>query len=127
MTCISPRTTTCVFLLAGLLMPGIAFGADMTTGEIRDELVGRSIYWWEADGWLRGQLVLAPDGFAEITVEKPDVKGDTGTWALKNDQICTAWAGFRSGDEKCYSLTREAPGRFVTSGGNIFEIRETGV
>jgi len=112
--------------LAGLwTMPASA--ADLTPGEIRDELVGRSIIWWEEDGWFRGQLVLLPDGTAEITVEKPNTTGDSGRWAIKGSEICTEWGEIRAGAEKCYSVQRGADGRFVTSGGNVFEIREAGV
>jgi hypothetical protein len=113
-------------LLAGLwTMPALA--ADLTPGEIRDELVGRSITWWEDGGWFGGQLLLMPDGRAEITVDRPNKAGDSGRWAIKGGEICTEWGEIRSGMEKCYSIRRDASGRFVTSGGNVFQIREAGV
>jgi hypothetical protein len=104
-----------------------AFAADLTPGEIRSELVGHAIIWWEDGGWLQGQLVLAPDGSAEITVERPQTSGDVGRWTIRDGEICTEWGEIRAGIEKCYSIRRDEAGRFVTSGGNVFEIREAGV
>lgn len=113
-------------LLAGLWI-GPAVAADLTPAEIRDELVGRAITWWEDGGWFGGQLVLLPDGTAEISVEGPSVTGDSGRWAIKGGEICTEWGEIRAGQEKCYAIRRGADGRFVTSGGNVFEIRQAGV
>jgi hypothetical protein len=104
-----------------------AFAADLTAGEIRSELVGHAIVWWEEGGWSQGQLVLAPDGSAEITVDRPQASGDVGRWTIRDDEVCTAWGEIRAGIEKCYSIRRDEAGRFVTSGGNVFEIREAGV
>ena len=104
-----------------------AFAADLTPGEIRSELVGHAIVEREDGGWLQGQLVLAPDGSAEITVDRPQTSGDVGRWTIKGSEICTAWGEIRDGIEKCYSVRRDEAGRFVTSGGNVFEIREAGV
>jgi hypothetical protein len=117
------------FRLAFLAGPWIApaAAADLTPGEIRDELIGRSITWWEDGGWLGGWLVLMPDGTAEITVDRPGAVGDSGRWAIRGGEICTRWGEIRAGAEKCYSIRRGADGRFVTSGGNVFEVRETGV
>jgi hypothetical protein len=103
------------------------FAGDLTPTEIRDELVGRSIVWWEDGGWLNGHLVLAPDGTAEILVDHPQRQGDKGRWALRGGELCTAWDDMRSGTEKCYSIQRGADGRFITSGGNVFKIQEAGV
>jgi hypothetical protein len=101
--------------------------ADLTPGEIRSELVGHAIVWWEDGGWLQGQLVLAPDGSAEITVDRPKTSGDVGRWTIRDGEVCTEWGEIRAGLEKCYSIRRDEAGRFVTSGGNVFEIREAGV
>lgn len=104
-----------------------AFSADLTPGEIRSELVGHAIVWWEEGGWHQGELVLAPDGSAEITVDRPQASGDVGRWTIKDGEVCTAWGEIRAGIEKCYRIRRDEAGRFVTSGGNVFEIREAGV
>jgi hypothetical protein len=106
---------------------GPAFAADLTPGEIRSELIGHAIVWWEEGGWHQGELVLAPDGSAEITVDRPQASGDVGRWTIRDGEICTAWGAIRAGLEKCYSIRRDEAGRFVTSGGNVFEIREAGV
>jgi hypothetical protein len=113
------------FLAALWTMPAVA--ADLTAGEIRNELVGRAIAWWEEGGWFQGRLVLAPDGTAEITVDSPNFVTDTGRWAIQDGEICTEWGEIRAGVKKCYSVQRGHSGRFVTSGGNVFEIREAGV
>lgn len=100
--------------------------ADLTANEIRDELVGRSILWWEDGGWNGGHLTLSPDGRAEITVEGRAVVGDTGRWALRGGELCTEWGGLRDGQTKCYAVRRNGA-VFVTSGGNIFRVQDAGV
>lgn len=104
-----------------------AVAADLTASEIQDELIGRSLGWWEEGGWHAGGLVLSPDGRAEITVDTPDVRADAGRWSLDGNRICTAWSDVRAGLRKCYTVQRGDAGRFVTSGGNVFEVRDVGV
>lgn len=104
-----------------------ALAGDLTERELRAELVGKQIAWWEEGGWLAGHLFLLPDGRAEITVSHPRADGDTGRWTIRGGEICTEWTGLRSGRQKCYGVSRGAAGRFVTSGGNVFEVREAGV
>lgn len=104
-----------------------ATAAELTASEIRDELVGRSLGWWEEGGWHAGGLVLSPDGRAEITVDTPDIRADAGHWSLDGNRICTAWSDVRAGLRKCYTVERGDAGRFVTSGGNVFEVRDYGV
>src|SRR3954447_22112716 len=86
---------------------GPAFAADLTSSEIRSELVGHAIVWWEDGGWLQGQLVLAPDGSAEITVDRPQGSGDVGRWTIRDGEICTEWGELRAGQDKCYSIRRD--------------------
>ena len=104
-----------------------ALSGDLAAAEIERELVGRSILWWEDGGWQVGNLRLSADGTAEISVNRPARSGDTGRWSIRDGQICTAWTSLRAGAEKCYSIRRDDDGRFLTSGGNVFEIRELGV
>jgi hypothetical protein len=120
-------------ILAGSLFVGFCFfvpnalAAPLTVDEINQELVGRSIQWWEEGGWHQGHLTLEADGSAHITVDNPQISGDAGQWQIKGNQICTLWGKLRSQAEKCYSVQRDTPGRFVTSGGNIFQIVDVGV
>lgn len=100
---------------------------EMTASEITSELVGRQIVWWQDGGWQTGQLMLLPDGAAELSLDRPERLGDVGRWALRGSELCTEWSQMRDGREKCYSIERGNDGRFVTSGGNVFELRETGV
>lgn len=107
--------------------PSGTAAADLDGPAIESELVGRSIVWWEEGGWHKGHLLLSPDGTAEISVDDPGPAGDTGRWAIRGGDLCTVWGDLRGGREKCYSVRRNADGRFVTSGGNVFEIRDAGV
>lgn len=114
-------------LIASALLAGDAEAGDLTSSQLQNELVGRSIAWWEDGGWRGGSLILAPDGSAEITIDNSARHGDKGRWALRNGELCTVWSEIREGGEKCYSVRRGERGRFVTSGGNVFEIRDAGV
>ncbi len=120
-------------IMSGSLFAGFALyasivqAAPLTVDEINNELVGRSIQWWEEGGWHQGYLVLQADGSAQITVDNPQVSGDDGAWQIKGNEICTLWGKFRQQTEKCYSVQRDTPGRFITSGGNIFMIVDAGV
>lgn len=106
---------------------GTAGAGTLNSGEIRAELIGRSIGWWEESGWFQGYLMFSPDGSAEISVDEPEVSGDHGRWFIRDDRLCTMWGEIRSGAAKCYTIERGSDGRFVTSGGNVFEIREAGI
>lgn len=126
-------------MLRAMVMASAALGAvvllhvsnvlagDLTPAEIESELVGRQIVWWEDGGWLTGHLTLGPNGSAEISVDHPERQVDSGRWALRGSELCTEWSRMRSGIEKCYHVRRSDKGRFVTSGGNVFEVREAGV
>jgi hypothetical protein len=105
----------------------VASAEELTQAEIRDELVGRQIVWWQSDGWQSGHLTLGPNGAAELSVDRPGHQVDTGRWTVRGEELCTEWTTLRSGTEKCYRIERSAGGRFLTSGGNVFEIREAGV
>ena len=116
-----------VALLLFVITPGTAGAGELTGREIEAELVGRQIMWWQADGWQSGTLTLGPSGGADITISGPGNKShDEGTWELRDGALCTRWHVLRA-QEKCYRLTRGNSGRFLTSGGNIFEIQEAGV
>lgn len=103
-----------------------AFAEEMTAREIQAELVGRMISWWEADGWFTGDLMLGADGEARISVDAPTVASDVGRWSLDGNRICTTWRSLREGTAKCYAVERTTAGRFRTSGGNVFELRDAG-
>lgn len=118
----------CAVLSAAVLAPvSSTFADDLTLAEIQDEIVGRHLVWWEDGGWQAGGLMLGPNGSAEISIEQPRPRADIGRWEFRGGELCTTWSSIRSGMKKCYSVRRGELGRFVTSGGNIFEIREAGV
>jgi hypothetical protein len=114
-----------VFLLTFLSTPALA--AELSAGQIKELLIGHSIAWWDANGWMMGNLILKSDGKAEIAVEKPTTDRDAGQWSLQGNQICTAWSSMRDGETKCYSVRETSPGHFLTSGGNILEVLTAGV
>jgi hypothetical protein len=108
-------------LASASLLPGFALAADLAARDIRDRLVGQTIRWWAEDSFLSGDLVLAEDGRAELTVRAPESR-DHGTWWLADGRLCTRWAAERDGAEKCYALRPLSDRRFVTTGGNVFEL-----
>lgn len=114
----------CAFLL--FLAAGPAAAERLTPAEIQAELVGAAIAWWEEGGWHHGSLFLAPDGSARIDLAGPERADDTGRWWQEGDRICTVWSNLRAGAQTCYSLERAEAGRFMTSGGNVFELRDAG-
>jgi hypothetical protein len=116
-----------VWLAMGIacLLNGAAGANELTAEGIRSALVGNSIRWWAEDTLFEGEVVFAPDGRAEITSENPP-SADRGQWRLAGDQLCTTWRVARGGSEKCYRIRQVAQRRFVTTGGNVFEVLEPG-
>ena len=114
-------------LLLACAVPAAADPSGLTHSELSSELVGKTIVWWEEQGWRHGYLMLMPGGGAEMTVERPRPEHDLGRWSIRGDEMCTSWAEARDGAEKCYRVSRGEDGLFVTTGGNVFEVRELGV
>ena len=104
-----------------------AFAADLGPEDIRAELVGQTIEWWSDGGWLGGALMLLPDGHAEIELTSPKTGHDVGRWSIEGRRLCTVWTALRDGAPICYTIRPAGIGRFVTSGGNVFEVRSAGV
>ncbi len=110
------------------LLCGAASAEELSGRELRSTFVGQSIQWWENGGWKSGGLTLLPDGRAEISLSGPArAEEDIGRWHIEGNHICTSWARLRAQQTKCYSVNRIGPNRFVTSGGNVFEIVFAGV
>lgn len=102
-----------------------AGAAELGEADVRAALVGKSLRWWAEDGWLHGDLTFERDGSASITSENP-AAADRGRWRFADGQICTVWHATRGGAEKCYFVRQVSRHRFVTTGGNVFEIVEPG-
>lgn len=113
--------------VVSVALPAAAGEAGLDRSEIAEELVGKQIAWWEEAGWRHGYLMLLPGGAAEMTIDRPEPQHDVGRWSMRGDEICTQWGEARGGTEKCYRISRDAQGLFVTTGGNVFEVRELGV
>lgn len=112
--------------LAMVLFAHEARAAELSAGEIRSEIVGQVIEWWENDGWHSGSLTLLPDGRALISIDRPKPSTEDGYWTIRGNTVCTRWSEIRTGAEKCYSLHRAGNGRFETSGGNVFLVMTAG-
>ena len=117
-------------LLALLALTSVANAADqdrreLSEADIQSRLVGHALRWWAEDTWYYGEVLFAPDGSAMVTMENP-TGSDEGRWRLAQGEICTKWQSARGGSEKCYRVVQVAERRFVTSGGNVFEIIEPG-
>lgn len=111
--------------MVAALAPCSASAGDLAGADIERMLVGHSIRWWVEDSRLEGDLMLEPGGRAEIASESPSLL-DEGRWRLSGDELCTTWREARSGVEKCYRVRQVAERRFVTTGGNVFELRDPG-
>jgi hypothetical protein len=109
------------------LFASIASAETLGPSEISRELIGRHIAWWEQAGWRHGHLYLLPGGRAELFVDRPERRGDVGRWHVEGDTLCTRWDEMRAGEEKCYRISRSEDGLFLTTGGNVFELRELGI
>jgi hypothetical protein len=113
-----------ILMLAG---SGAAADPALSPGEIRAEILGAPIAWRETEGWRYGWLYLAPDGGARIDLMGPEGSiADEGRWRLEGDRLCTTWSALREGVERCYGLRRAGAARFVTTGGNVFEVLAPG-
>jgi uncharacterized membrane protein len=125
----TPRTAVLVAAVSLGLAPtaGLApaVAGDLAAVDIERLLVGRAIRWWVEDSWLYGDLFLAPGGRAALAIATGEPEEtDEGRWRLAGDEICTVWRHARTGNEKCYRVRRVTERRFVTTGGNVFEIAE---
>jgi hypothetical protein len=110
-------------------LPGSALLAGEATArlsaeEIRAKIVGQVLVWSSLEGQLSvsGQIVFDPSGKVVMTTNLPGLPEDIGAWWLDDDRICTRWEQARDGAAKCYRLTEESAGRFISTGGNMFEI-----
>lgn len=115
-----------VAAIAGALVAGSALGATLVSLEsdaIKTKVIGQPLVWKAEDGPQRGEIFFAADGTVEMTTSIPGLPRDIGTWRFEGRALCTRWATARSGGEKCYELSEEAPGFYRSTGGNIFEAR----
>jgi len=112
---------TIIFLLI-CLISSAASAAELNSQQLRLALIGQPIHWWEESGWHAGEVVFLPDGRAKIFVDVPSELSDVGRWHIRGSQICTSWTRLRGESMKCYTVEQVGPNRFVTSGGNIFEV-----
>jgi hypothetical protein len=117
-----------LFAVGFVLVSGLSAQAgELDAGQIRAELIGNSIAWWENDGWYSGDLMLLPDGRAMLTVSAPEKAKDVGKWALRGNEICTEWSSMRNRAAKCYTVQKLEDRKFLTSGGNVFTLPVAGV
>jgi hypothetical protein len=115
---------TLLFLLA-FGLPGRALDANgtMPVTEITTQVIGRKLIWRSLDGSLgvHGEILFTADGKVAMTTNIPGLETDQGNWWFDEDQLCTRWSSARDGEAKCYRLIDQGAGRYMTTGGNLFE------
>ncbi len=95
-------------------------GQKLGQPDIEAKVIGHGLRWLAEDGPQRGEIFFAQDGTARMTTSVPGILADQGSWRMAGEALCTKWSLARDGAEKCYTLHEAAPGRFVSSGGNVF-------
>jgi hypothetical protein len=115
---------TLLFLLA-FGLPGRAMDANgtMPFTAITTQVIGKKLLWRSLDGSLGayGEIIFTSDGKVAMTTNIPGLETDEGNWWFDENQLCTRWSAARSGEAKCYHLIDQGSGRFMTTGGNLFE------
>src|SRR5438552_3891122 len=88
--------------LSVALVPAYAQEQPVTPKEIQDAWVGKSLVGKTAGG-APATLKLQADGTASVSAGSTN---DTGTWRLSEQGYCTTWKKIRSGQERCFTVTR---------------------
>jgi hypothetical protein len=113
-----------LFLLA--LAPGQAeqSRSSMSSGDINRLVIGKQLDWKSLDGSLNvfGSIIFRSDGKVVMTTNLPGLAKDEGQWWFDQDRLCTRWSAARDGEAKCYHLIDQGAGRFLSTGGNLFEV-----
>lgn len=113
--------TGCV-LANSFVLP--ANSEPLSPNDIVSQVIGQTLNWTAEDGPQRGEIIFAEDGSVEMTTTLPGLPRDLGTWRMQAGELCTRWQAARQGAEKCYRIEQAGPGRFRSSGGNIFEVKQ---
>jgi hypothetical protein len=114
-----------LFMLAfGMPSRAESGSSMMPVGEIERQLIGKRLDWKSLDGSLDvyGQITFHKDGRVVMSTNLPGLAADEGRWWFDANQLCTRWAEAREGEAKCYNLIDQGGGRYMTTGGNLFEI-----
>jgi hypothetical protein len=114
-------------LLFWLVMGGAEAAEEpgtMTPDQIKQALVDKPIEWKSLDGSLgvNGRIIFKDSGEVVMTTNIPGLPQDQGRWWMSEDSLCTRWSAARDGADKCYKLIDQGAGRYITTGGNQFEI-----
>lgn len=96
------RHLTIAAFLAVALVPAYAQEQPVTPKEIREAWVGKSLVGKTATG-APATLKLQADGTSSVSAGSTN---DTGTWRLSEQGYCTTWKTIRSGQERCFIVTR---------------------
>lgn len=101
---------TCLLLLSFLLATQAAYAATFSAGDIRSDIVGRTIYLATPFG---GEFPLnyraggRVDGDGEALGIGRWVKpNDTGRWWIDGHQLCQQFQTWYDGAPMCFTLTR---------------------
>jgi hypothetical protein len=114
-------------LLFWLVMGGAQAAENqgsMNQDQIKQALVGKPIEWKSLDGSLGvyGRIIFKNGGDVVMTTNIPGLEKDQGRWWMTEDLLCTRWSSARDGADKCYRVIDQGAGRYLTTGGNQFEI-----
>ncbi len=99
-------------ILLGALAPATADADTMDSKALRAAVSGKIVYLrlafgielpirYSANGTMRGSVKAAA---ASMAGNQP--QSDTGSWWIRNDQLCQRWKRWMDGRSYCYQLSR---------------------
>jgi hypothetical protein len=104
------RPLSITILAAALLSPALAQADTMSGSEIRNDIIGRTMY---VATPLGGELPLSYHSSGQLegtgralgfaAFGKPS---DTGKWWIRNDKLCQQFQTWYQGNTNCYTLER---------------------
>lgn len=103
-----------------LLIAIPAQAANLTTAEIKDEIVGKR-FKFETTNGFRGRTKYYTSGRAKLYWNNFEPRSDRGTWRLGKGCICNTWNVVRGGKEKCFTIKRVGKGRYVNQDGTTMK------
>ena len=104
--------TLSITALSVLLTTLAAHAANLTSAEIKNAIVGKTLTFSGAAG--SGTTVYSLNGSASIMFNG---KPDKGKWRTKGSSMCDTWTNIRKGKEGCYTIQSLGGNKYKTSKG----------